>query len=64
MPGADVLFDSNVLLYALSDAPAERAKRERAVDLIATEDFTQSEDLAHGKDYDGITVINPFRDLV
>ena len=53
-----------MLLYALSDAPAERAKRERAVDLIATEDFTQSEDLAHGKDYDGITVINPFRDLV
>ncbi len=141
MPGADVLFDSNVLLYALSDAPAERAKRERAADLIATEDFgtsyqvlmetwvvatrkmkrpvapdkvaafldcilafpcvdgspaifrqatlisqrfgvhpydaailaaahelgarrVLSEDMAHGQDYDGIKVINPFRDLV
>jgi predicted nucleic acid-binding protein len=42
MPAADVLLDSNVLLYALSDAPGERAKRDRAVSLIATEDFGTS----------------------
>ncbi len=42
MPAADVLLDSNVLLYALSDAPAERARRDRAADLIATEDFGTS----------------------
>ena len=140
MPAADVLLDSNVLLYALSDAPVERAKRDRAVELIATEDFgtsyqvlmetwvvatrkmkrpvapgkvaefldrilafpcvdgsagifreaiqisqryglhpydgailaaarelgasrVLSEDMAHGQDYGGVTVINPFRDL-
>jgi predicted nucleic acid-binding protein len=39
MPAADVLLDSNVLLYALSDAPGERANRDRAVDLIAHQDF-------------------------
>lgn len=39
MPAAEVLLDSNVLLYALSDAPGERAKRDRAAHLIATEDF-------------------------
>jgi predicted nucleic acid-binding protein len=39
MPAAEVLLDSNVLLYLLSDEPKERAKRERAAHLIATEDF-------------------------
>ena len=39
MPAAEVLLDSNVLVYALSDAPEERAKRERAAQLIAEEDF-------------------------
>lgn len=42
MPAAEVLLDSNVLLYALSDAPDERAKRDRAGFLIATEDFGTS----------------------
>src|SRR6266705_2760719 len=42
MPAAEVLLDSNVLVYALSDAPQERAKRERARHLIATEDFGTS----------------------
>ncbi|HNU98519.1 MAG: PIN domain-containing protein [Verrucomicrobia bacterium] len=42
MPAVDVLFDSNVLLYALSDAPGERAKRDQAVFLIATENFGTS----------------------
>jgi len=42
MPAADALLDSNVLLYALSDAPQERAKRERAAHLIATEGFGTS----------------------
>jgi len=39
MPAVDVLLDSNVLLYALSDAPGERAKRDQAVWLIATENL-------------------------
>jgi predicted nucleic acid-binding protein len=42
MPAAETFLDSNVLLYSLSDAPEERAKRERAKDLIATEDFGTS----------------------
>jgi predicted nucleic acid-binding protein len=42
MPAAETFLDSNVLLYALSDAPEERAKRERAKHLIATEDFGTS----------------------
>jgi predicted nucleic acid-binding protein len=42
MPAAEVLLDSNVLLYALSDAPEERAKRDRAASLIAREDFGTS----------------------
>jgi predicted nucleic acid-binding protein len=140
MPAADVLLDSNVLVYALSDAPEERAKRDRAAFLIARENFGTShqilmetwvvatrkmeqpvapakvaaflerilvfpcvagteglyrqafrladrygihpydaailaaahelgarhllsEDLAHGQDYDGVQVVNPFRTL-
>ena len=39
MPAAEVLLDSNVLLYALSDAPAERWKRDKAAEVIATQDF-------------------------
>jgi predicted nucleic acid-binding protein len=39
MPAADVLLDSNVLVYALSDAPGELTKHERAVALIGTENF-------------------------
>lgn len=42
MPAADVLLDSNVLLYALSNAPEERVKRDRAANLIATESFGTS----------------------
>ncbi len=42
MPAAEALLDSNVLVYALSDAPAERAKRDRAQHLIAAEDFGTS----------------------
>jgi predicted nucleic acid-binding protein len=39
MPAAEALLDSNVLIYALSDLPAERKKREKARTLIATVDF-------------------------
>jgi predicted nucleic acid-binding protein len=39
MPAAEFLFDSNVLIYALLDDSGERAKRERAKELIATSDF-------------------------
>lgn len=42
MPAAEALIDSNVLLYALSDAPGERPKRTRAQHLLATEDFGTS----------------------
>lgn len=42
MPVAEVLLDSNVLVYALTDAPEERAKRDRAARLLATEDFGTS----------------------
>ena len=42
MPAAEALLDSNILLYALSDDPKERAKREQAAHLIATEDFGTS----------------------
>ena len=136
---SEALLDSNVLIYALTDAPAERAKRERARQLLAEEDYgtsyqilmevwvvatrkmrttvapekvvafleriatrpvapgtpglwrdavrlaarfqihpydaailaaarelgatrVYSEDLAHGQDYDGVTVINPFKE--
>ena len=39
MPAAEVFFDSNILIYALSDAPDERTKHNRAAKLLATEDF-------------------------
>jgi predicted nucleic acid-binding protein len=42
MPVADVLLDSNVLVYALSDDPSERAKREAAARLLAETDFGTS----------------------
>ncbi len=42
MPAAEALLDSNVLVYALSDAPSERRKRQRAAELIATTDFGTS----------------------
>jgi predicted nucleic acid-binding protein len=42
MAAAEALLDSNVLVYALSDAPAERRKRVRASELLATVDFGTS----------------------
>ncbi len=42
MPAAEAMLDSNVLVYALSDAPTERRKRDRAADLLATKDFGTS----------------------
>jgi predicted nucleic acid-binding protein len=42
MPAAETMLDSNVLVYALSDAPNERAKRERAAQLLASQDFGTS----------------------
>jgi len=39
MAGADAFLDSNVLLYAMSDAAAERSKRDRAAMLIRTLNF-------------------------
>jgi predicted nucleic acid-binding protein len=42
MAAADVLLDSNVLLYALSSAPGERVKQRQAAHLLATEQFGTS----------------------
>ena len=39
MPAAEVLLDSNVLVYALPRAPEEPAKQARARELIADSDF-------------------------
>lgn len=42
MPAAKAFLDSNVLVYALSDAPGERRKRDLALGCVATEDFGTS----------------------
>jgi predicted nucleic acid-binding protein len=42
MPAAEVMLDSNVLVYALSDAPPERKKRNIAAALLAEQDFGTS----------------------
>ena len=42
MPAAEVILDSNVLVYALSDAPSERKKRNKAATLLAEQDFGTS----------------------
>lgn len=39
---ADCFFDTNILVYAAIGHKAERAKYQRAVELIATEDFATS----------------------
>lgn len=36
---ADAFLDSNVLLYAMSEAPSEQQKRNRATELIRTLNF-------------------------
>ena len=42
MPEAEVFLDTNVLVYALSDAPEERAKRDRSATLLSESDFGTS----------------------
>lgn len=42
MPAAEVLLDSNVLIYALSDSPDEKSKRDVALGLIAGEEIGTS----------------------
>lgn len=42
MPATEVLLDSNVLIYALSDSPDEKSKRDVALGLIASEEFGTS----------------------
>jgi predicted nucleic acid-binding protein len=42
MPAAEVMLDSNVLIYALSDALPERKKRNTAATLLAEQDFGTS----------------------
>jgi predicted nucleic acid-binding protein len=39
---AECFFDTNILVYAAIGRRSERAKYDRAVDLIATEDFSTS----------------------
>jgi len=36
---ADCLLDTNILLYAISDAPSEAAKRDTARQLLAQDDW-------------------------
>ncbi len=43
--------DTNVLLYAVSTAPAEAAKAGAARGLLEADDLT----------YEGVKVVNPFR---
>jgi predicted nucleic acid-binding protein len=40
--GASAFLDTNVLLYAISTAPEEAAKKRRARELLAQEDYTLS----------------------
>ena len=42
MPEAEVFLDTNVLVYALSDAPEERAKRDQSANLLSDSDFGTS----------------------
>ncbi len=46
--------DTNILLYAISTAPADSAGAVTARDVVL------SEDLNHVQDYDGVTVLDPF----
>lgn len=43
-------IDTNVLLYAISEDPDERAKAQRANEILTS------------RDYAGVRVENPFRD--
>jgi predicted nucleic acid-binding protein len=77
----ETFVDTNVLLYAVSNAPAERLKSAEARRIVRNEDIALSaqvlqefywvstrpnklaltHDEADGQDYDGVTVVNPFR---
>jgi predicted nucleic acid-binding protein len=48
---ADFFLDTNILLYAASQAPLEQAKRAKARDLLSTEGAGLS-----------LQVLNPFLD--
>jgi predicted nucleic acid-binding protein len=56
-------FDTNILFYSISRDPAEALKRERAIAaaraLGCAELYT--EDMSHGRQVDGVLIINPFR---
>jgi len=63
----DVFIDTNVLLYAVSNSVKEISYWDAAIlgaakTLGATTLYT--EDLSHGQVYHGVTVINPFLELV
>ena len=54
--------DTNVLLYAVSTDSAEKRKRSTAEAARAAGcTAVLSEELPHGRDYEGVTVVNPFR---
>jgi len=55
----DCLLDTNVLVYAAAGRGPAEAKRKRAVELIANEDFGLSAQVLQG--YGTVQVVNPFR---
>lgn len=59
----DAALDTNVLLYAASKAPADRAIAVVAGARQLGAPILYSEDLGEGQDYAGVTVVNPFRNL-
>lgn len=71
---APCFVDTNILLYAGSNAPDDQAKRQVARQVLSQpgigfsaqvlQEFysaaVTSEDLNDGQDYDGVRVVNPF----
>ena len=55
----DFFLDTNILIYATSLSPDHATKAPAARRLGAG--TVVSEDMEHGRDYEGVTVLNPFR---
>lgn len=55
--------DTNVLVYTVSNATTDQARRDAAIIAAAKRMGCQtvfSEDLNAGQNYEGVTVVNPF----
>lgn len=51
--------DTNIRLYAVSTVP-EDAKQAVAEQFLRARDLALSADLSGGRNYEGVTVVNPF----